>query len=127
MSESANPHLESAIGAAMGPDRHRLRTRWQALRAAAQRGHAEPEKWAELEAAIAQSAARRAARRTHLPSITYDGSLPIHARCQEIADATNTALGTVKSRLSRGRARLRDILLEQRELLPSRYRLRVGD
>jgi len=42
---------------------------------------------------------------------------------QEIAEATGVALGTVKSRLSRGRARLRDILLEQEELLPSRYRL----
>jgi len=43
---------------------------------------------------------------------------------QEIADATGLSLGTVKSRLSRGRARLRDYLLEQRELLPTRYRLR---
>lgn len=46
---------------------------------------------------------------------------------QEIADATGLSLGTVKSRLSRGRARLRDLLLEQRELLPDRFRLRVGD
>lgn len=44
---------------------------------------------------------------------------------QEIADATGMSLGTVKSRLSRGRARLRDLLLERRELLPSRFRLRV--
>jgi RNA polymerase sigma-70 factor (ECF subfamily) len=43
---------------------------------------------------------------------------------QEIADATGLSLGTVKSRLSRGRARLRDHLLQKRELLPSRYRLR---
>jgi RNA polymerase sigma-70 factor (ECF subfamily) len=42
---------------------------------------------------------------------------------QEIADATHTALGTVKSRLSRARARLRDLLLLQRELLPPQYRL----
>jgi len=46
---------------------------------------------------------------------------------QEISDATGMSLGTVKSRLSRGRARLRDLLLEQRELLPSRFRLRVVD
>lgn len=42
---------------------------------------------------------------------------------QEIADATHTALGTVKSRLSRARARLRDLLSTQRELLPAQYRL----
>jgi len=42
----------------------------------------------------------------------------------EIVEATGFSLGTVKSRLSRGRAKLRDYMLEQRELLPSRYRLR---
>jgi RNA polymerase sigma-70 factor (ECF subfamily) len=40
---------------------------------------------------------------------------------EEIAQITNTNLGTVKSRLSRGRARLRD-LLRAGELLPARYR-----
>jgi RNA polymerase sigma factor (sigma-70 family) len=45
---------------------------------------------------------------------------------QEIAQATSLSLGTVKSRLSRGRARMRDYLLKQRELLPTRYRLRDG-
>lgn len=39
----------------------------------------------------------------------------------EIAQITNTNLGTVKSRLSRGRARLRDVL-KAGELLPARYR-----
>lgn len=40
---------------------------------------------------------------------------------EEIAAITNTNLGTVKSRLSRGRARLRDIL-RAGELLPSQFR-----
>jgi RNA polymerase sigma-70 factor (ECF subfamily) len=43
---------------------------------------------------------------------------------QETAKATGLALGTVKSRLSRGRSKLRDYLVKQRELLPARYRLR---
>jgi RNA polymerase sigma-70 factor (ECF subfamily) len=42
---------------------------------------------------------------------------------QEIADATGAALGTVKSRLSRARAKVRDLLMEHQELLPASYRL----
>lgn len=41
----------------------------------------------------------------------------------DIAKITRSSLGTVKSRLSRGRAHLRDYLLQQRELLPTRFRL----
>ena len=40
---------------------------------------------------------------------------------EEIAQITNSNLGTIKSRLSRGRARLREVL-KAGELLPSRYR-----
>ena len=43
---------------------------------------------------------------------------------KEIAEVTGLSLGTVKSRLSRGRARVRDYLMGQRELLPTQYRLR---
>ncbi len=42
---------------------------------------------------------------------------------EEIAEVTSTNLGTVKSRLSRARAKLRDYLQTQGELLPSAYRL----
>jgi len=44
----------------------------------------------------------------------------------EIADTVDIPLGTVKSRLARGRAALRDLLQAQRELLPRSYRLEDG-
>lgn len=40
----------------------------------------------------------------------------------EIVDVTKASLGTVKSRLSRARAKLRDMLLAQPELLPEELR-----
>ncbi|HLI06613.1 MAG TPA: sigma-70 family RNA polymerase sigma factor [Ktedonobacteraceae bacterium] len=42
---------------------------------------------------------------------------------EEVAAATQTTLGTVRSRISRGRTRLRDYLYQHRELLPRDYRL----
>ena len=41
---------------------------------------------------------------------------------EEAADAMGVSLGTVKSRLSRGRGRARDYLVEHRELLPEQFR-----
>jgi RNA polymerase sigma-70 factor (ECF subfamily) len=42
---------------------------------------------------------------------------------EEIAASTQTSLGTVRSRIARGRKRLRDFLYEHQELLPHSYRL----
>lgn len=42
---------------------------------------------------------------------------------QEIADITSVSLGTVKSRMSRARSKLRDCLQGFQELLPANYRL----
>ena len=42
---------------------------------------------------------------------------------EEVAEATQTSLGTVRSRIARGRARLRNYLYQHRELLPRNYRL----
>ncbi|MEK7326822.1 MAG: sigma factor-like helix-turn-helix DNA-binding protein [Chloroflexota bacterium] len=41
----------------------------------------------------------------------------------EIAGAMRIALGTVKSRIARARAKLRECIQHQRELLPSAFRL----
>ncbi len=43
---------------------------------------------------------------------------------QEIAEALGIPLGTVKSRLSRARARVKEYLMAHQELLPVRYRLK---
>jgi len=42
---------------------------------------------------------------------------------EEIAQTMDSSLGTVKSRLNRGRRKLRDYLTQHVELLPARYRL----
>ena len=43
---------------------------------------------------------------------------------EEAGEVLETSVGTVKSRLSRARSRVRDALMQRRELLPDRLRLR---
>jgi RNA polymerase sigma-70 factor (ECF subfamily) len=45
---------------------------------------------------------------------------------EEIAEITGYPMGTVKSRISRARTKLRDYLLEHPELLPSSFRPRYS-
>jgi RNA polymerase sigma-70 factor (ECF subfamily) len=45
---------------------------------------------------------------------------------EEIAELAQLPMGTVKSRISRARARIRDLLLRQPELLPAAFRPRDG-
>jgi RNA polymerase sigma-70 factor (ECF subfamily) len=45
---------------------------------------------------------------------------------EEIAEMVQAPMGTVKSRISRARARIRDLLLRQPELLPAAFRPRDG-
>ncbi len=42
---------------------------------------------------------------------------------EEVAETTQTSLGTVRSRIARGRMRLRNYLYRYKELLPRNYRL----
>jgi RNA polymerase sigma-70 factor (ECF subfamily) len=50
-------------------------------------------------------------------------TLPVEQRTCVVLSDMNSSLGTVKSRLNRGRRKLRDYLTQHVELLPTRYRL----
>jgi len=77
----------------------------------------------ELNRAIEQCiAALHADQRTVLILSDIEG-----LSYQEIADSAGVNLGTVKSRLSRARAGVRQCLRAVQELLPAEYRLRSND
>lgn len=80
--------LRTRLRDAWPPDRPRLRGRLRRL----ERGKRRPGGQAldAIEAEIARSAERWAARRNALPKITYPEELPIAARREEIAEAVRT-------------------------------------
>ncbi len=70
----------------MEPERFRFRQRLKALRTKSDAPHALAQ-LEEFAALVEQSVARRRQRQASLPPITYDQSLPIHGRREEIAQA----------------------------------------
>lgn len=84
-----------------------------------------PQEWAEqreLNAAIQRGLATLPAdQRVTLVLVDIEG-----LAYEEVAESTGANVGTVKSRLSRARAHLRDFLVAQEELVPSHYRLKSG-
>ncbi len=85
-------------------------------------GHERPEEYAERQemAHVIQAGIETL---PHDQRITLVLSDVQELSYQEIADAMDVSLGTVKSRLARARGKLRDYLRSERELLPARYRL----
>lgn len=79
--------IRQAIEGAMKPDQHRLRQRLLALRRTDPDSVELTGKLEQLARHVEQSVARRADRHKRLPRISYDQSLPIHLRRDEIAAA----------------------------------------
>jgi RNA polymerase sigma-70 factor (ECF subfamily) len=101
----------------------------------------DPESEMELQLVSSEESPETVMQRRALNQIIQDclSSLPEEQRLvsvmcdiqgydyQEIATMTQVSLGTVKSRLSRARQRLRDCLQGAEELLPESYRLNHVD
>ncbi|MCY2962560.1 MAG: ATP-dependent RNA helicase HrpA [Planctomycetota bacterium] len=79
--------LEGQIGQALRPDRHRFRSRLRAIRDASRSGKPFDRNLAKLTEEIAQSVALREARKAALPTVSFDDTLPVSARREEIAQA----------------------------------------
>ncbi len=71
----------------MQSDQHRLRQRLRSLRNTGEEAGAIETRLEQIAQQVEQSVARRQHREQRLPKITYDESLPIHARRAEIAAA----------------------------------------
>lgn len=99
-----------------------------------------PEEGAEFLAPSSEEGPEQVAERNELAEALQDclKGLPVEFRTvavlvdvqgfdyAEAAAVVQTPVGTIKSRLARARARLRECLEAHRELLPSRFRLESG-
>lgn len=79
--------LERDIKRALGTDRYRMRQRLRSIRQAQKNGKPFDRNLARLTDEVARSVELRAAKMQSLPSITFDESLPITAKRDEIAAA----------------------------------------
>lgn len=87
MNSLPSENLTAAIEQALEPDRFRLRQRLRRLNQQKGDHQAAARERQRLVEEIQRSVARRRERAAALPAITYDGSLPIHARREEIIAA----------------------------------------
>ena len=83
------PELEREIRRALGGDRHRLRRRLRSIRQAQKQKKPFDRNLARLAEEVAQSVARRQARAEGKPAVTFDESLPIFEKLDEIKAAIN--------------------------------------
>src|SRR5262245_43981204 len=79
--------LDRRLDETMLVDRHRLRRELHSVERLAAEGKAFDQRLEKVAADIARSADRCAARKASLPRPTYDTSLPVTARREEIAQA----------------------------------------
>ena len=91
--------IEASLVKTMLVDRHRLRQQWRSIRDAQRRADVSDEsknaehqksleqRMARFQADLAKSCQRSEQRRRSIPKLTFDDSLPIVVRKQEIADA----------------------------------------
>ncbi len=87
--------LRGALGAAMLADRRRLSAALERL--ARRRGGPDPRELERLAAQVDASVRRAGERAASLPTVTYDGTLPVHERRAEIAAAIAASPVTIVS------------------------------